>query len=278
MAVLTRKNNPEARMSLGEHFKEFRNRTLIAVVAICIAGIFAWLKYDVKHPDGSHTGIWPWLQRPILEVALKHPGQQIAPNFTSMTDAFGVKLKVSLWAGLIISSPVWLWEIWAFLAPGLTGKEKKVGVGFIFTAVPLFLAGCWVSTLVMQNAVGFLLGVTPSGATNLFSAQEYLTFVTKFILAFGFAFLLPVFLVALNMARVFPGRVMLKGWRIAVMVIGVFAAMMSPTPDAWSMLALMAPMIVLYFAACGIALLMDKRRNGNRPEWLDVPDDERSSL
>ena len=71
---------------------------------------------------------------------------------------------------------------------------------------------------------------------------------------------------------------MLKGWRIAVMVIGVFAAMMSPTPDAWSMLALMAPMIVLYFAACGIALLMDKRRNGNRPEWLDVPDDERSSL
>lgn len=274
MAVLTRKNNPEARMSIGDHFKEFRNRTLIAVIAICVAALFAWLKYD----DGHGNGIWPWLQRPIQAVAEAHKHQEIAPNFTTMTDAFSVKLKVSLWAGLIIASPIWLWEIWAFLAPGLTGKEKRVGAAFIATAVPLFLAGCWVATLVMQNAVSFLLGVTPSGATNLFSAQEYLTFVTKFILAFGFAFLLPVFLVALNMAHVFPGRIMLKGWRVAVMVIGVFAAMMSPTPDAWSMLALMAPMVVLYFGACAIALLMDRRRAANRPEWLDVPDDERSEL
>lgn len=261
-------------MSLGEHFKEFRNRTLIAVIAVVVCAVFAWLKYD----DGHGHGIWPWLQRPIQEVAAKHPGREIAPNFATMTDAFSVKLKVSLWAGLIISSPVWLWEIWAFLAPGLTRKEKRLGIGFIAVAVPLFLAGCWVATLVMQNAVGFLLGVTPAGATNLFSAQEYLTFVTKFILAFGLAFLLPVFLVGLNFAGVFPGRIMLKGWRVAVMVIGVFAAAMSPTPDAWSMLALMAPMIVLYFGACAVALFHDKRRNKDRPEWLDLPDDERSTL
>lgn len=270
MALLTRKDNPEARMSLGDHFKEFRNRTLIAFIAIVIAGIFGWLKYDE---------IWRWMQEPINAVARERNNPDVKLNFGgAVTDPFSIKIKISLWVGIIVASPVWLWQIWAFLAPGLTRKEKRIGIAFVSAAVPLFLLGCWMSTFALQNAVKFLLGVTPDGVANFQDGQTYLTFVTKFILAFGFAFLLPVFLVALNTAGLFPGRVMLKGWRIAVMAIGVFAAVMSPSPDAWSMLVLMAPMIVLYFAACSISIFADKRRHKDRPEWLDVPDDERSSL
>lgn len=270
MALLRRKNNPEARMSLGEHFKEFRNRATIAFIAILIAGIVGWLRYD---------HIWQWLQEPINTVARERNNPDVKLNMGgAITDPFSIKFKVALWVGIILASPVWLWEIWAFLAPGLTRKEKRTGLGFLAAAVPLFLVGCWASTFALPNAVKFLLGVTPEGVANFQDGQTYLTFVTKFILAFGFAFLVPVFLVALNAAHVFPGHIMLKGWRVAVMAIGVFAAAMSPSPDVWSMLVLMGPMIALYFAACGISLFMDKRRDSGRPEWLDVPDDERSSL
>jgi sec-independent protein translocase protein TatC len=109
-------------------------------------------------------------------------------------------------------------------------------------------------------------------------AALYLTFVTRFILAFGLAFLLPVFLVGLNAAHVLPARIMLKGWRIAVILIFVFAAMMTPTPDAWTMLALAFPMVALFYAAVGIATLLDRRRTRREPEWTKVADDEASPL
>ncbi len=118
----------------------------------------------------------------------------------------------------------------------------------------------------------------PQGAANLPDAALYLTFVTRFILAFGLAFLLPVFLVGLNVAHILPARIMLKGWRIAVILIFVFSAMMTPTPDAWTMLALALPMIGLFYAAVGVSMLLDKRRARREPEWAKVPDDEASPL
>jgi sec-independent protein translocase protein TatC len=100
----------------------------------------------------------------------------------------------------------------------------------------------------------------------------------RFILAFGLAFLLPVFLVGLNVAHVLPARIMLKGWRIAVILIFVFAAMMTPTPDAWTMLALAFPMVGLFYAAVGVATLLDRQRLRREPEWTKTPDDQASSL
>ncbi len=272
--VLRHKDNPEGKMTLGEHFREFRRRVLISVIAVFGGGVVGWLLYD---------RVMQWLQEPLLQVAAeRHVAiDDVRLNFgaNGVTDAFGIKLKIALWIGIIISSPVWLWEIWAFLAPGLTKKEKRTGRLFLGAAVPLFLLGCYASTLALPNAVRFLLGITPEGAVNYTNAEAYIAFTTKFILAFGIAFLLPVFLVGLNAAHVFPGRIMLKGWRVAVMVIAVFAAMMSPSPDAWSMLALGVPMVVLYFAAVGISLFMDRRREKrDRPDWADLPDDDRSAL
>jgi sec-independent protein translocase protein TatC len=130
----------------------------------------------------------------------------------------------------------------------------------------------------VPTAVAVLLGFTPEGAYNLQDGSQYLNFVLKFIVAFGCAFLLPVFLVALNLVGILPARAMLKSWRPAVMIIFVFAAVMTPTPDAYTMLFLASPMILLYFASIGVALLLDRRKEETKPDWLDVADDQASAL
>jgi sec-independent protein translocase protein TatC len=199
-------------------------------------------------------------------------------NFGGITQPFTVQLQVALFVGVIVASPVWLFQVWGFIVPGLTKREKRTSMSFIAAAVPLFLLGCFLATFAVKNAVEVLLGFTPAGAANLPDAALYLNFVTRFILAFGLAFLLPVFLVGLNVAHVLPARVMLKGWRIAVILIFVFAAVMTPTPDAWTMLALAFPMVGLFYAAVGVATLLDRRRTRRQPEWTKVPDDEASQL
>lgn len=273
MALLGRKDNPEARMSLYEHFKEFRNRATIAFLAVAAASVYGWIKFD---------DVYNWLKKPMFQVAAERhvSSAQVNVNFggSGITDAFGIKLKVAMWLGLLIASPIWLWQIWAFLAPGLHKNEKRIGLAFLGSAIPLFLLGCWTATLALPNAIKFLLGVTPHDAVNYTDAQAYITFCTKFILVFGLAFLLPVFLVGLNAAGVLPSRTMLRGWRLWTMFIFVFAAAMSPSPDAWSMLVLAFPMVGLFFLAVGVSSILDRRKKRRRADWLDVPDDQTSTL
>lgn len=283
MAVLQgRSANPEGRMSLGEHFREFRNRLLIAVLAIAVGGLIGWMLYDPVTLFGHHfQGVWASLIQPLTEYRREHPHKSIDINFDQATQAFSMRMKVSLWVGLILSSPVWLWQIWGFLVPGLTPKEKRVARQFICAAVPLFLLGCALGGFAIQTVLTALYGITPDEASNIISVSNYVSFITNFILVFGLAFLMPVGLMGLNGLRILSGRMMLKGWRIAVMVIALFSAIMSPTPDAMSMLFLLIPMLILYFGSCGLALLLDKRRGERRRErsdWQDTPDDEASSL
>lgn len=268
MAALRHKRSPDGRMSLGDHLRELRRRFVICAVAIAAGSVVGWIEYN-------------WLFNQIMEPLRKLAAERhglVNINFGGITQPFTVQLQVALFVGFILASPVWLYQIWGFIVPGLTRREKRTTMMFVGAAVPLFLAGCFVATKIVPKAVGVLLGFTPQGAVNLPDAALYLTFVTRFILAFGLAFLLPVFLVGLNVAHILPARIMLKGWRIAVILIFVFSAMMTPTPDAWTMLALALPMIVLFYAAVGISALLDKRRSRHEPEWLKVPDDEASPL
>ena len=214
---------------------------------------------------------------PLRKMAAERHGL-VNINFGGITQPFTVQLQVALFVGVIVASPVWLFQVWGFIVPGLTKREKRTTVAFIGAAVPLFLGGCFLATLAVPKAVEVLLGFTPQGAANLPDAALYLTFVTRFILAFGLAFLLPVFLVGLNVAHILPAHIMLKGWRIAVILIFVFSAMMTPTPDAWTMLALAVPMIGLFYAAVGVSTLLDRRRTRREPEWAKVADDEASPL
>src|ERR1035437_4385675 len=268
MATLRHKRKTDGRMSLGDHLRELRRRSFIAALAIAAGSVIGWLEYD---------RLFTAIMAPLRKVAAERHGL-VNINFGGITQPFTVQLQVALFVGVIVASPVWLYQVWGFIVPGLLKREKRTTFAFIGAAVPLFLLGCLFATLTVPRAVEVLLGFTPQGAANLPDAALYLTFVTRFILAFGLAFLLPVFLVGLNVAHVLPARIMLKGWRVAVLLIFVFSAMMTPTPDAWTMLVLAMPMVGLFYAAVGVATLLDKRRARSEPEWAKVGDDEASPL
>ncbi|GMA19723.1 twin-arginine translocase subunit TatC [Arsenicicoccus piscis] len=255
-------------MSLGDHLREFRNRVTISGIAIVLASILGWVYFNQ---------LLHYLTEPLRLTAAER-GQTVALNNSDVTGAFSLKLQIALWVGVIVASPVWLYQLWAFIMPGLHRKEKRTALAFIATAVPLFLLGCYAATWALPNAITALLGFTWQEGLNIMQADYYITWVTRFILSFGLAFLLPVLLVALNLAHILPARVMLKGWRVAVVVMFVFAAMMSPTPDPWSMFALAIPLILLYFAAYFVALLFDRRRAKQEPDYHDLADDEASVL
>lgn len=257
-------------MSLGDHLREFRRRLFIAAAALVACSVVGWYLFDI---------IYEHLTAPIQNIAEERgEGALIDLNYAGLTAAFSQRLSLAIWAGTILSAPMWLWQAWAFIVPGLTKKEKRISLLFIAAIVPLFLGGCWFGYVTLPKAVEILLGFTPEGAANLPEAALYFSFVTRFILVFGIAFLFPVVLVALNVARVLPAHVMLKGWRPAVVLIVLFAAIATPTPDPYTMLLLAAPLVFLYFVAYGIARLIDRRRAADRPDWLEAADDEASTL
>jgi sec-independent protein translocase protein TatC len=266
MALLRRKRDTDGRMSLGDHLRELRRRFVVAGSAIVLGSILGWIEYD---------WLFNQIMAPLRKLAAERNGL-VNINFGGITQPFTVQLQVALFVGVIVASPVWLFQVWGFIVPGLTKREKRTTMVFVAAAVPLFIGGCLLATQIVPRAVEVLLGFTPQGAANLPDAALYLTFVTRFILAFGLAFLLPVFLVGLNVAHVLPAHIMLKGWRIAVILIFVFSAMMTPTPDAWTMLALAFPMIGFFYAAVGISYLIDRRRAKRDPDWAGLADDEAS--
>lgn len=268
---LRRERDPEGRMSLGDHLRELRNRSLKAILAIFVGAGVGWWQYD---------RIFLALDKPIRDLAATRTQSTVTLALTDVTGAFSLRVSVSLFTGLLIASPVWLYQLWAFIVPGLTGKERRVTMLFIGASVPLFLGGCTFGFLTLPRVADALLGFTPDTAANILPADQYLDFVVRFVLAFGLAFLLPVFLVGLNAAGILPARIMLKAWRPSVFVIFLFAAVMTPTPDAWTMFALALPMICFFFGAIGISALLDRRRRKRSPasEWADVPDDQASPL
>jgi sec-independent protein translocase protein TatC len=267
---LRKSRDPEGRMSLRGHLRELRNRVTVALVAIVITGSLGWIYYS---PLLRH------LTEPILHVAHERGETVTGLNFSGsgVTGPFSVKVKVALFVGLLLASPVWIYEVWAFIVPGLTRREKRSAIYFVLVSVPLFAAGALLAWFSFPKAVVTLLDLTPKGGLNIIDATSYLTFLTRFILAFGLAFLLPVLMVGLNLAHILPGRVLLKSWRISIFLISLFAAVMTPSPDPWSMIIMAIPMVVLFFLAVGIALLIDRSR-ARRDPYAGLSDDEASPL
>jgi sec-independent protein translocase protein TatC len=248
------KANPEGRMALKEHLKELRNRLFKAALAIVVGAVGGFFLYQP---------FFKALIDPVLEVGAKE-GRTATVNFDGVASSFDLMIQVSFFIGLIVSSPVWLYQLWAFITPGLKKKERRIALGFIGVAVPLFLAGIWLAWMVLPNAVRVLTDFTPEGASNLIGAQLYLSFVLRLMLAFGIAFLLPVVLFGLNMIGLLTGKQILKAWRITVFLICLFAAMAAPGADAMSMFYLAMPMLVLFGLAIGLCLVNDKRRARKR--------------
>ena len=246
---MVKKQNPDGKMSLSGHLKELRNRLFWSSIFLVAGSIAGWFMFDAVFAE---------LQRPIVELS-KQAGSNATINFPTVVSAFDVRLQVSIFLGVMMSSPVWLFNIWSFITPGLKKKERKYTIWFVVVAVPLFLAGTALAWASLPTFVQVLVGFTPAGSANVINASDYILFTIRILLVFGIAFVLPVVLVLLNFAGVITAQNILKSWRMAIFVSAVVGAIATPVAEPMAMFLLMVPLLILYFVAAGVATLHDKR-------------------
>ncbi|MFJ9694517.1 twin-arginine translocase subunit TatC [Kitasatospora sp. NPDC101183] len=260
-------------MALADHLRELRNRVVKSVLAIVVITIVALI---------YHKQIETFLLKPLPqcntqeEIAHYH-GKCAQVSNIGLTSGFTFMLQVALTAGVVGAVPVWLWQVWAFVAPGLHKHEKKYTVIFMVCGAPLFLAGVAVAFLVLPTTVQVLIAFTPDKTTPILPPNDYFDMATRMVLVFGLAFEFPLLLVMMNMVGMVTGKRLLGWWRGMIMAITVFTAFATPSADPLSMLALAAPIWALYFVAVGIALLNDRRKARRNPD-AGLDDEEASHL
>lgn len=261
-----RPKDPEGRMSLGEHLTELRDRLVWCAVTILVLSIVGWFLYPT---------VFDYLQKPFREA--RALGLNATLNFDGVGKGLSVQLAMSAYIGLILASPMVIFQIWRFITPGLHRNERRYTLGFFGAAIPLFFIGCSAGYFMMNKAVPLLMEFTPqiNGVDQIISYSDYLTLLVRTVLAFGIAFTLPVVLVLLNFIGILPGRTMLKAWRWVTLVCFTFTAVMVPTPDPFTMIFMALPMVGLYFAAVGIGIVHDKRVAARQDDDLD---DDRASV
>ena len=245
-------------MSLGSHLRELRIRLSWSAAFLVVGTVIGWFLFDP---------VFKLLQAPLLEVT-KARGIEAVVNFGTVVSAFDLRIQVSIFLGFLMTSPVWLWNLWAFLAPGLKSKEKRYTLGFVAAALPLFIAGTTLAWISLPGFVVVLIGFTPEGSSNVINASEYVLFAIRILLIFGLAFVMPVVLVLLNFIGIVTGKGILKAWRLAVFLIAVVSALATPTAEPMTMFLLAVPLTILYFTAVGIAVLNDKRRERKQEKLL----------
>lgn len=252
----------KGKMPLLEHLSEFRKRFLRSVIAILVASTAGWFLYD---------RIITQLAKPVCDLAAaRATGSDECGSLyiNGILGPLNLQIKVAVLSGLIVAAPVWLYQLWAFIAPALHRKEKRYSILFLAAATPFFAIGATIGYLILPVAIKVLFGFTPDALTNLVKFDDYLDFVLRMILLFGLAFELPVFLLTFNLIGFLRGSAILKPWRIWVFSITLAAAALTPTSDPITMSFLAGPLIFLYFIAGLIALLIDRRRD-KRKEGQD---------
>lgn len=255
-------------MSLIDHIRELRNRLFkasLAVVAGMVVGLFLAGR------------VVKFLTDPYCDfVRETDPLGKCSFSQAVILEGFMVELKVALYIGLIIAAPVWIYQLWAFVAPGLHRRERRYSYLFAAIAAPLFGLGVVLAFVIVKRSLRFFLGLSDE-YTSIVNIGGYFDFVTSMMMYFGIGFLFPLLVVGLNMAGVVSGKRLLGWWRVAVFLMFAFAAIVTPTPDPFNMSILAACMSLLYFGAVGFALLNDRRRGRNNP-YSDLDDDEISSI
>ena len=262
-----------AAMPLSEHLRELRSRLLKSGIAIGLGMIAGWVYYPQ---------LFAWLSRPFNDVVTqaRAEGRTITLALTGVADPFVLQLQVAAVAGLIVSSPIWLYQLWRFVTPGLHRHERRWALGFAAVATPLFLIGVVLAYTVLPYGLQVLFGFTPQGVENIVSVDRYLSFFLRMVLVFGVGFLVPLLLVVLNFAGILSGRRLLSWWRWIVIIVVVFAAIATPTGDPINLSLLAVPILILVALAVGVCLVNDRRRARRHPlvDYSTFDDDEPSPL
>jgi sec-independent protein translocase protein TatC len=270
-----RQQNPEGRMPLFDHLRELRNRVVKMALAL-IAGMIVGFVF--------FNPVWHFIERPLCSATIRGATGCQTLGIDKLVlngplDAFYLRVKVALIVGIILSSPVWLYQLWSFIAPGLYSREKRWGYTFIGTAVPLFLVGNALAYLSLGRSMHYLLGLTPSGVGNFIQVDLYMSFVMTIMLAFGLAFELPLLIIMLNLAGILT-HARFRKWR-RMMIFGIFliAGVANPSPDPITMLILGGACVALVEVAEFIVWYNDRRRARLHPDpYAGLADDELSPI
>lgn len=268
------RSRTDGRMPLSDHLRELRARLLKSGIALLLGGIVGFVLYE------QILGLFT---TPFLDTVAELSESRTLDakiNLTGVADPLTLAFKVAALTGVVLASPVWIYQLWAFTAPGLHAKEKRWALLAVATALPLFLAGILLCYWVLPRGLSFLIDFTPEDVSNYISFSEYFSFVVRLELVFGSAFLLPVFIVLLNMSGVLSGRRLSSARRWIVVGVFVFAAVATPTGDPVTMLMLAVPMWLLFEIAVLVAKANDRRRNrrSDEPDYEALDDDQPSPL
>jgi sec-independent protein translocase protein TatC len=253
---LRRRRNPEGRMSVINHLRELRRRLILAVIFIALGAILGWVLYPhvlnvLRHPYCSVPKKYRYTPAGTEDCVLIYHG---------VLDGFTTRLQVSAITGAVFTAPLWLYQIWAFITPGLRKNERKYTIIFILASTVLFAAGTSLAYIVLSKGLRILLQQAGFGTQAQLTVSQYIGFVTLMLVAFGAAFELPLIVVLANVAGVLPTRVLRKSQRLAIFLIFLFAAIATPTTDPITMCAMAVPMVLLFEGAVLFAVLRERRR------------------
>lgn len=275
MAFALRKRGPsqferaaDGSMTLVEHFRELRTRLFRASLAIVVGLIVGYL---LAQPAFDLLA-QPYCRLPGMTV----DGECQQFLMLAPADGFILKLKLALWIGLIVGAPVWLFQLWAFIAPGLHRHERKWAYVFVTIAAPLFAAGAVLAYFVVDKGLAFLMEAGVTGTDQQLEVTRYISFVTTMILLFGVAFEFPLTLLMLNFTGVVSAKRLLSWWRVVVFICFAFAAVATPDPGPFGMTLLALCLSLLYFIAVGVAFLNDRRKGRGKEVYAGIGDDEAS--
>jgi sec-independent protein translocase protein TatC len=264
------RGDSEGRMPLIEHIRELRGRVIKSAIGLVLGAILGWIFFNP---------VWNVMKKPYERLPPKHClGGQCTLVVHGIFDGFFIHLKVALIVGAVLSSPIWLYQLWAFIAPGLYARERRWTYAFISVAVPLFGVGAWLAYVTLDRGLRIFIGLAPGNTTVLVGITDYLGYATAMLLIFGLTFELPLFVVILNMAGVLTHARIRKSRRLLLFGIFVFAAVATPSQDPFTMLALAVPTVVLFEIAEIIAWMHDKRKASRPQLYDDLSDDEASPL
>ena len=269
----SQRGDPDGRMTLMEHIRELRNR-LVKVTLAIIVGMAIGLVF--------FTPIWHLIEHPFCAAMISEHSRCGVLGHTliinGVFDAFMLHLKVAFFFGLIATSPIWFYQLWAFIAPGLYRREKRWTYAFVFIAAPLFAAGAGIAFFAMSRGLKYLLGLTPHGVIVLPTVDTYLGYFVAMLLGFGLAFELPLALLLLNMAGILTHERIRKWRRMMIFGVFLFAGIASPSPDPLTMLMLAVPCLVLVEIAEVIIWANDRRRASRSSMYEGLNDDELAPL